>query len=277
MDSERQSPTPATPTDAPKKARRRILRPLLLALVLLGLAASIVGNLILYRRAASDYRSLSEVQLDPYGLKHPNFPPDTTPAVAEAADQLPVVVFFGDSRARQWPAPRMPGWRFVNRGIGGQTTEQLRGRFDAHVASLSPRVVVVQGGVNDLKAIPLLPGRRDEIVADCKANLRDLVRRARGGGASVIVTTVFPTGPVPLERRPVWSPEIERAVEEVNADLRGLAVDGIFVLDAWKLLSDGGRLRGEYAADTLHLTARGYEVLNGELEKVLRSMPDDRR
>jgi GDSL-like lipase/acylhydrolase family protein len=239
-----ESLTTPIPIDAPPRVRRRVLRPLLIAFVLLALAASVVCNVILYRRADSNYRSLSEVQLDPYGLKHPGFAPDPPPVAADARERLPVLVFLGDSRARQWPAPRIPGWRFVNRGVGGQTTEQLRGRFDAHVAPLSPRVVVVQGGVNDLKAIPLFPGRRDEIVADCKANLRDLVRRARGGGAVVIVTTIFPTGPVPLERRTVWSPDIERAVEEVNADLRGLATDGVLVLDAWKLLGGGGACAG---------------------------------
>jgi lysophospholipase L1-like esterase len=269
---------PPIPHGAPDRARRRFLRPFLLALVLLAFACSVVCNVILYQRLNENYRTLNEVQLDPYGLKHPDFPGDPPAPASDADGPLPVVVFCGDSRARQWPAPRAAGWRFVNRGVGGQTTEQLRGRFDAHVASLSPRVVVVQGGVNDLKAIPLFPHRRDRIVADCKANLREIVSRARAGGATtVIVTTVFPTGPVPLERRAVWSPEIERAVEEVNDDLRRSATDGVLVLDAWKLLTHSGRLRADYAADTLHLTPRAYDVLNAELEKVLRSLPDASR
>lgn len=262
-----------TPTDAPvppPRRPRRLLRPLLLALLLLAFAASGILNVLLYRRADLNYRRLSEAQLDPYGLKHPDFPPDA--AGPSTRPDSPVVVFFGDSRARAWPAPAVPGVRFVNLGIANQTTEQVRGRFDAHVAPLSPRVVVVQAGINDLKAIPLLPGRRDEIVADCKANLRDVVRRAMAGGAVVVVTTIFPPGDVPLDRRPVWSPDIERAVEEVNADLRTLASDRVIVLDAWKLLEDHSRLRDGYGLDTLHLNARGYEVLNAELSKLLRDL-----
>ena len=259
-----------TGPDAPKQSprRRRFLRPLLLALVLLALAASGVLDVLLYRRADENYRRLSEAQLDPYGLKHPGFPPDA--AGPTTRPDSPIVLFFGDSRARGWPAPNLPGFRFVNRGVGNQTTEQVRGRFDAHVGPLSPRVVVVQAGINDLKAIGLFPGRRDEIVADCKANLREIVRRAAAGGAVVVVTTLFPPGDVPLDRRPVWSPDIERAVEEVNADLRTLASDRVIVLDAWKLLEDRGRLRDGYGVDTLHLNERGYGVLNAELEKVLR-------
>ena len=252
---------PAHATERPRGRRRRVV----FTLLLLALAGSVTFNVVLYRRTLGDYRSLSEIQLDPYGLKRPGFPPD--PAPVDAGEK--VLVFFGDSRARQWPAPQAPGWRVVNRGIGGQTTEQMRGRFDAHIAPLSPSVVVVQGGVNDVKAIPLFPHLRDEIVADCKANLRDLVRRARARGAVVVITTVFPTGPVPLERRAVWSADVERAVQEVNADLRTITTEGVIVLDAWKLLSTEGRLRDEYAADTLHLTAQGYQVLNDELKKVL--------
>ena len=71
----------------------------------------------------------------------------------------------------------------MNRGVFGQTTAQVLGRFDAHAAPLLPRVVVLQVGINDLKAIPLLPHRRDEIVADCKANLREIVRRSTDAGA----------------------------------------------------------------------------------------------
>ena len=83
---------------------------------------------------------------------------------------------------------------------------------------------MVEAGINDLKAIPLLPRRRDQIVSDCKANLRQIVRRSREGGAVVIVSTIFPPGKVPLERRMVWSPEIEKAVEEVNSELRGVGM-----------------------------------------------------
>lgn len=269
---------PEPPPQAPKRPRRlgRVVRVALLVLTFLLLAASIAANMLLVGEATRDYRRISDTRLDPYGLKHPDFPPDrsapassTSPGAGSAA--LPVVLFFGDSRAKQWPFPAVAGYRFVNRGIGDQTTEQVRGRFDAHVAPLSPRVVLVEAGINDLKAIPLLPYRREEIVADCKANLRQIVRRARDGGAVVIVSTIFPPGKVPLERRTVWSPEVEKAVEEVNAEIRGWAGEGVFVLDGWKLLEDHGKLRDGYGVDTLHLSARGYEVLNAELTKLLEA------
>jgi len=71
------------------------------------------------------------------------------------------VVFFGDSRAYDWPAPSgLEGLEFVNRGIGNQTTAQVLGRFEAHIAPLHPQVVVLQVGINDLKLIPCSRIRR---------------------------------------------------------------------------------------------------------------------
>lgn len=210
-------------------------------------------------------RRAAELRLDPLGLEHPDFA-ETAPAAP--GDRL--VLLLGDSRAYRWPVPVVSGHAFVNRGIPDQSTEQILARFDAHVAPVHPAVVVLQAGINDLKSIPLLPARRDEIVARCKQNLRALVARSRALGAQVVITTIFPTGEVALVRRPIWSDAIGIAVREVNDDLRTLAGSGVQVIDAWKLLENGqGELRPELGLDTLHLSARGYQLLDVELVSAL--------
>jgi lysophospholipase L1-like esterase len=102
-----------------------------------------------------------------------------------------------------------------------------------------------------------------------------LVDDVRASGADVIVTTVLPsTGDAPLARRIYWSPRIEAAVGQVNAELRRWAGDGVQVLDAAALLEDGrGQLRREYSIDLLHLNDAGYAVLNRELARLV-AQPD---
>ena len=243
-------------------------RPWLWRVGLLGLMLALIGsllcNILLYRQTSRTYRELNEVRLDPYGLSH-----RFADASSQPFESAFTVIFLGDSRAEQWPAPNDPRFHFVNRGIDGQTTEQIRGRLDAHVLALHPRIVVIQGGINDLKTIGLFPNRRDQIVAGCKANLHDITNRCRGAGSTVVVTTIFPTGPVPLQRKPYWSPQIDRAVEEVNDDLRAMKSDGVVLLDAWQILQENGRLKPRYAADTLHLTTPAYESLNQALVPLL--------
>jgi lysophospholipase L1-like esterase len=245
-----------------KESRR--LRLIIGVLFVVALIASLAGNVVLFRRASSNYRDANEVRLDPYGLKHAFYDPQSS-----KESDGPLVVFYGDSRAEQWPAPRGTGFRFLNRGIGGQTSEQVRGRFEIQVRPLKPRVLVVQAGINDLKTISQFPVRRDAIVADCKANLREVVRRGTQDGEVVIVTTIFPTGPVSVVRRMERLPEIDKAVGEVNDDLKSLASEKVIVLDAYSVLQSGGHVSGDLAVDTLHLNAKAYERLNGELVKLL--------
>jgi lysophospholipase L1-like esterase len=261
-------------TAQPHPLRARLRRLILPGLLLILLAASLTANVRLYQQADDFYRRLCDLSLDPYGLKHAEYPADQPPGVAPG---LPVVLFFGDSRSLAWPAPPVAGLRYVHRALGGQTSEQVRGRFDANVTPLSPRFMILQAGIGDLKTIALFPQRRGQIVSECEANLHEIVKRATDAGTIVIVSTIFPTGKVPLERKLEWSQDVPRAVEEVNSDLRGLASDKVIVFDAWKILEDHGQFREGYGLDTLHLTPAGYEALNTELVRILRPLSAQKR
>lgn len=241
-----------------------------LAIILLALAlsGSVALNGFLFWQGQQYYRSLNANQLDPLGLDVYASAEEPSPAAGQIR-----VVFFGDSRASMWPAPDLAGYQFINRGIGNQTSAQALGRFDRDVASLRPQIVIVQIGINDLKAIPLFPEQQTAIVADCEANIRQMVERARTLDATVILTTLFPLGEVPLERRPFWSPAVAGAVDEVNEFIRSLAGDGIIVLDAVPILADEtGTARREYSRDLLHYNATGYEALNAALKEVLAQL-----
>jgi lysophospholipase L1-like esterase len=239
----------------------RILARLAAGLIILGLAAI---SLYLFHRADRYYRALNAVRLDPLGLNA-----DFGPLPSPEPDRMRVV-FLGDSRAQDWPAPDLPGYTFLNRGIGSQTSAQVALRFDAHIRPLQPDVVVVQVCVNDLKTIPLFPQQADAIVDDCLRHLETILTGARDLGVQVILTTVFPVGEVPLERRLVWSDAVTHAIQRVNERIRTLAAADVTVLDAYALLADArGLLRADLALDELHLNAAGYAVLNRELHTLL--------
>lgn len=237
--------------------------PLVLIALGLALALSLGANALLYERAARYYRELNAVRLDPLDLR-------AFPAAPPAEMARPLVVFFGDSRAQDWPAPALDGVALLNRGIGAQTCAQAAGRFDAHIAPLRPDALVLQVGVNDLKTIPLFPDQSQAIAADSAACIRQIVERASAAGSAVVLTTIFPVGAAPLERRLFWSDDIAQAITDVNAELRGLASDRVVVLDAYALLAGAdGLLRPEYSQDELHLNAAGYAVLNAALAAAL--------
>lgn len=88
-----------------------------------------------------------------------------------------------------------------------------------------------------------------------------------------MVTTIFPASKVPLLRRGYWSPAVDRAIEDVNADIRSWASERVIVCDTWQVLQQGGRVRPGFATDMLHLNASGYAALNQELTGILKNIP----
>lgn len=233
------------------------------------LVASIGANILFFLRGRDYYLLLNAVRLDPLGLHA--YPVEEI-ASAQPGTK-PVVVFVGDSRAEQWPAPAgLPEIEFVNRGIGSQTTAQVLERFDRHVTPLRPDTVVIQVGDNDLKTIPLFPAQKQDIINTCKANIRALVAHALASGTrQVILTTIFPYGQVPWERRLFWSDDVAQATDEVNNFITAQAGDRVTILDTTPILaSPDGNVRPEYSQDLLHLKPAGYAALNLELVLLLR-------
>jgi lysophospholipase L1-like esterase len=224
---------------------------------------SIATNVVIYKRAQQYYLQLNASHLDPLGLSAFGDTP--------ANEQSPVIVFFGDSRAANWTAPdQLKNVTFVNRGIGNQTTAQILGRFQAHVTPLNPQVVVLQAGINDLKTIPLFPHQKEAIIQNCKANLQQIVDLSRATGARVIITTIFPLGKLPIERRPFWSDDVEIAIKDVNAFLATLANDQVTIFETDKVLANSeGMVYPQFSQDFLHLNPAGYAALN---EAIYESM-----
>jgi lysophospholipase L1-like esterase len=244
------------------RARRALLPALAVAL-----GASVAGNAYLLHRANAYFRATTEVRLDPAGLG------EWAADRAAPPQGKPVLVLYGDSRALMWGRPDVEGFAVVNRGVGNQTTAQVLLRLDADVAPLRPAVILVEAGVNDLKAIAELPERRAGIVADCEANLRTIVARSRGLGAMVVLASIFSIGDVPVWRSPFWSDDVDAAVREVNAFLPTLAGDRVVFFDAHPVLDDArGKLRPAYQYDFLHLDAEGYRALDAKLVPLVRGL-----
>ena len=195
------------------------------------LVVSVALNGVLITAAKKYYYDLQLARFYPLGL--PAFDWDQR----EGSADRPVVVFYGDSRAAEWDFPKTDSFDFVNRGIGGQTSNQIAMRFDEHIQPLQPDVIVVQMCINELKTVAIFPEKRKEILDACKRNTSIILEKADELDATVIVTTVFPVGDVPLKRRLFWSDDVALAVDEINAFLHEQSADHVILFDTFKLLS----------------------------------------
>ena len=239
---------------------------ILISTLLITLIGSVYLNFYFYQMGKDFYLREARVRQDPIGYAQPT-------DLSTATDGIAVAV-VGDSRARHWSMVTSGGIRFLNHGIGNQTTAQIKHRIDRALDEKDAEIFLVEAGINDLKVIPLMPVKKNEITADCIANLQEITTRLAGSGKPVVIATIFPCGDVPLARRMWWSPDVDAAVAKVNRAIREMdGSEGIRVLDADKILADpDGHARGEYQMDQLHLNARAYRALNQSLVLLIDMM-----
>lgn len=244
-----------------------VRRNTLILVLVVALAVSLTVNYVTIRRSERYRTAYQQVLLDPMGME--TYLPRDNPKPPQGKM---LVVFLGDSRAYAWPAPAsVDRFFFANRGIDGQSSAQVLGRFTDDVTPLQPDIVVIQVGVNDLAAIPYFTNRRARIIADCKENIQALTEQSVELDATVILTTIFPIGKSPFPWQSDFA-EIASAVEEVNQFIYSLAGENVVVLVSGKTLADAnGYLKPEYSLDSLHLNVQGYQALNAALVEVLEN------
>lgn len=172
------------------------------------------------------------------------------------------IVFFGDSITERWMTLR-PGFFAgdrVDRGIGGQTTRQMIGRFRADVIELHPAVVHILAGINDL-AGATGPTNLSEI----EGNLASMAELARAHNIKVVLSTVLPART--LGGRLGYDPAPD--IASLNAWLRAYAArEGFGFVDYNAALDDGVRgLSLANSADGIHPTAAGYAIMEPLAEK----------
>lgn len=182
------------------------------------------------------------------------------------------IVFMGDSITEGWQATRPGFFRGdrIDRGISGQTTSQMLGRFYADVIALHPAVVHIMAGTNDIAG-----NSGPTSLEAIENNLRSMVDLARAHGIRVILGTVPPAA------RFGWRPEIDPvpSIRALNAWIRAYArARGIVVVDYYTLLDDSRHGMAPIdSADGVHPNAAGYAKMEVALTAQLHRVASPRR
>jgi lysophospholipase L1-like esterase len=234
--------------------------------------ASVAANVLL---SGALYRAFAEIQegrLFPLGRDARR---ESERGLADGPEGTVDFAVFGDSRALAWAAS-LRGTRgvdVVSFARGGETSAQLRLRLATEPRPRAHRALL-QIGINDLHPLGALPSLRGEVRRRLFENVDAVVDRLRESSDCLIVTTVPPPGPVPLERRPVWDESTVQVLRELNERLRAkAALPGVTVVDAARLLAgDSDRLPVEYVDPDffLHFNAAAYARLDDALLETTR-------
>ncbi|EAR15732.1 SGNH/GDSL hydrolase family protein [Robiginitalea biformata] len=178
-------------------------------------------------------------------------------ALAPPAPGEDRVVFMGNSITIGW-LHKVPeffeGKPYVNRGISGQTTPQMLLRFRQDVLDLSPKVVVILAGTNDI-AGNTGPMTLEQILD----NLKSMAELALANGVEPVLSSVLPAYDYPW--RPGLQPNIK--IPKLNAMIKNYAaLSGIVYLDYFSEMADSRNgLDNTLATDEVHPTEKGYRMM----------------
>ncbi|HEX7138501.1 MAG TPA: SGNH/GDSL hydrolase family protein, partial [Vicinamibacterales bacterium] len=166
------------------------------------------------------------------------------------------VVFLGDEITEAWGRQGrfFSGHSHVNRGIAGQTTAQMLVRFRQDVVALKPRVVVIQGGTNDVASL-FTPGT-EGLVLD---NIQSMTEIAKANGIRVVIASVTPVCDCVTDQTSVRP---QGKLIGLNGALRDYASQsGAVFLNYYAALVNGRDFKPELTADGLLPNEAGYAVM----------------
>lgn len=202
-----------------------------------------------YRAAAEEFKKRDWAALCYYRADNAR--------VAALPQDMRRVVYMGDSITELWgvaAAADFFGGERINRGISGQTAEQMLVRFEADVVALKPRAVHILAGTNDIAGNG---GARSE--QDLRNSIMAMASIARANDIAVVLASVPPAGAF------AWQPGIKPALQ-IRAHNGWLADyarrTGATFVDYYSLLSTReGAMQPALTFDGVHLNAAGYRKI----------------
>jgi lysophospholipase L1-like esterase len=176
------------------------------------------------------------------------------------------LVIFGDSIAEGWSrlSPDFFKNDIIDRGISGQTTDQMLLRFRSDVLDLKPQTVHFIMATNDIA------GNTGPTTLDwLEGNIISMVALAHVYKINVVLSSVLPSGQ--YFWRPGFDPRPD--IARVNAWLRSYAVsNGLPYVDYHAALADPeGKFRSDLSHDGTHPNAKGYAIMERLLIEVLQA------
>lgn len=172
------------------------------------------------------------------------------------------VVFLGNSITENWRKMRpefFTGHGFIARGISGQTSYQMLLRFREDVIALSPKVVVINAGTNDIAQ-----NNHPYVENRTYGNIVSMCEIAKANKVRVILSTITPCSGYSWNRSIT---DVPQKIESLNARLREYARQhklGFIDYYSPMVITEGekaGSMRAELTRDGCHPNVAGYAIM----------------
>lgn len=176
------------------------------------------------------------------------------------------IVFFGDSITYRYDIDKyFPNHHVVNKGINGNTTENLLERLDNDVIKYNPSKVFLLIGVNDLNEYKT----KEEIIDNIKKIIKEINEKRKY--TKIYIESILPINWDILNKNSYPLNEVltNDLIKETNELIKELCKDkDLTYIDVYdELIDDEGNLKEEYTVEGQHLTDEGYEKVTEVLKK----------
>lgn len=175
------------------------------------------------------------------------------------------VIFMGNSITEGWinqDPEFFKNNKYLNRGIGGQTTPQMLVRFREDIINLKPKVVVILAGINDI-AENTGPSKIENVAG----NIMSMAELARMHGIKPILCTVLPAKAFP------WHPSVNpiEPVIKLNALLKEYArANHLAFVDYYSAVVDTDKsFKKDLAMDGVHPNLAGYKIMEPLVQQAI--------
>jgi lysophospholipase L1-like esterase len=183
--------------------------------------------------------------------------------------------FEGDSITRRWGTSDAQykefldnwnrnffGWNAGNFGWGADSLQNNLWRLEnGELDGVHPKVIVLMGGTNNLRAASTAEAMVDEVTTVIAACL-DIMRK-KAPDATVILMGITP-------RNGPFMPVIDRINERLSALADGKRIRYLNINA--RLADASGKLLEGVTVDGLHLSARGYQIWADALKPILTEL-----
>jgi lysophospholipase L1-like esterase len=163
-----------------------------------------------------------------------------------------------ESQYAYWLMQSHPDWQVLNRGVNGERSDQIRGRFARDAAQPKPAVVVIIAGVNDV-----YQGRSAESV---QRELDAMYTAARAAKIVVVAGTIIPFN--------VASADQNARMRAINDWIRAYAAThaaSVVLCDTRAAVAAPGQPdRLVSSPDDLHPSPAGYKLMAAALEPAIK-------
>ena len=178
------------------------------------------------------------------------------------------VVFVGDSITDGCNLDKYyPTLSAYNRGIAGQTSDDLLHDMSGCIYDLQPKLIVLLVGTNDYQRCHA--HSNEHILTEYRSILAGI--REHLPDAKVLVQSVYPISDVSFHRHYKYG---HGHITDLNAGIAALAAEyGFTYADVFSILTVGDEeMNPAYSEDGLHPNDAGYQVISAYLTPIIEGM-----